>query len=122
VDVIHQPERLLVIEVLMMITVLGVAAATWGLVMAVSPLLQIRQMWQRQSSADVSVGFFAVLLPGFVLWIAYGVARADLFLILPNVVALVVGGSTIAVAQLLRRRRAQETATAGVDGARTAGI
>jgi uncharacterized protein with PQ loop repeat len=88
----------------MLITVLGVSAATWGLVMALSPLLQIRQMWLRKSSEDVSVGFFAVLLPGFVLWIAYGAARSDLALIVPNVVAFLVGAMTIAVAQLLRRR------------------
>lgn len=88
-----------------MITVLGVSAATWGLVMALSPLLQIRQMWLRRSSDDVSVGFFALLLPGFGLWIAYGTVRSDPVLIVPNVVALLVGVSTIAVAKLLRHRR-----------------
>jgi MtN3 and saliva related transmembrane protein len=88
----------------MIIRVLGVAAACWGIVMALSPLLQIRQMWLRQSSEDVSVGFFAVLLPGFMLWIAYGMARSDWALIVPNVVAILVGVSTITVAMLLRRR------------------
>jgi MtN3 and saliva related transmembrane protein len=88
----------------MIVTVLGVSAAFWGLLMALSPLLQIRQMWLRQSSEDVSVGFFAVLLPGFALWIAYGLARADLALIVPNVVAILVGTTTITVAMLLRRR------------------
>lgn len=88
----------------MIVTVLGVSAAFWGLLMALSPLLQIRQMWLRQSSEDVSVGFFAVLLPGFALWIAYGMARSDLALIVPNVVAILVGTTTITVAMLLRRR------------------
>jgi uncharacterized protein with PQ loop repeat len=88
----------------MVITVLGISAATWGLVMALSPLLQVRQMWRRKSAEDVSVGFFVVLLPGFGLWIAYGAARSDLALVVPNVVALLVGASTIAVARLLRRR------------------
>lgn len=88
----------------MIVTVLGVSAAFWGLLMALSPLLQIRQMWLRQSSEDVSLGFFAVLLPGFALWIAYGMARADLALIVPNVVAILVGTTTITVAMLLRRR------------------
>jgi MtN3 and saliva related transmembrane protein len=88
----------------MIVTVLGVSAAFWGLLMALSPLLQIRQMWLRQSAEDVSVGFFAVLLPGFGLWIAYGLARADLALIVPNVVAILVGTTTITVAMLLRRR------------------
>jgi uncharacterized protein with PQ loop repeat len=87
-----------------MVTVLGVAAAMWGVVMAVSPLLQVRRMWLRRSSEDVSVGFFAVLLPGFVLWIAYGVARSDWALVVPNTVALLVGVGTIMVATALRRR------------------
>jgi MtN3 and saliva related transmembrane protein len=91
----------------MTLTVLGVSAAVWGLIMALSPLLQIRQMWLRKSSEDVSVGFFAVLLPGFALWIAYGTARDDWALIVPNVVAILVGVSTITVALLLRRRHAQ---------------
>ena len=93
----------------MIVTVLGVSAAFWGLLMALSPLLQIRQMWLRQSSEDVSVGFFAVLLPGFALWIAYGMARADLALIIPNVVAILVGTTTITVAMLLRRRARART-------------
>jgi MtN3 and saliva related transmembrane protein len=93
-----------------MITVLGVSAGFWGLIMALSPLLQIRQMWLRRSSEDVSVGFFAVLLPGFALWIAYGLARSDWALIVPNVVAILVGMTTITVAMLLRRRRSQPAA------------
>jgi len=88
------------------VTMLGVAAAGWGLVMATAPLLQIRRMWRRQSSEDVSVGFFGLLMPGFVLWIAYGTARSDWVLVIPNVAALVVAGATIGVATLLRNRAA----------------
>lgn len=86
-----------------MVTVLGISAATWGVLMAVAPVLQIRRMWQRRSSADVSIPFFVVLLPGFALWIAYGVARSDWALIVPNVVGVVVGATAIAVAVRLRR-------------------
>lgn len=91
----------------MAVTILGIAAGAWGLLMAVSPMLQIRQMWRRRSSEDVSLGYFGVLLPGFALWVAYGTARSDWALIIPNVVALAVGGTTILVARYLRglRRR-----------------
>lgn len=85
-------------------SILGVLAALWGLLMAIAPLLQIRQMWLRRSSQNVSVGYFAVLLPGFGLWIAYGVARADWALIVPNMAALVVGTTTIVVATALRSK------------------
>jgi MtN3 and saliva related transmembrane protein len=84
-------------------TVLGVAAGTWGVVMAVSPLLQIRRIVRLQSSEDVSIGYLAVLVVGFSLWIAYGLAIADAALIVPNCVALVVGITTICVALRFRR-------------------
>jgi uncharacterized protein with PQ loop repeat len=74
--------------------------------MAISPVLQIRQMWRRQSSQDVSIGFFAVLIPGFALWVAYGLARPDWALVVPNSVALLVSAITVVVARLLRRRKA----------------
>jgi MtN3 and saliva related transmembrane protein len=91
-----------------MVTVLGIAASLFGLLMALAPVLQIRRMERRRSSDDVSVGFFAVLLPGFTLWVAYGTVREDWFLVVPNVVGLFVGSSAIAVALLLRRRQAVE--------------
>jgi MtN3 and saliva related transmembrane protein len=72
--------------------------------MAVAPLLQIRRMVVRRSSEDLSLGYFAVLLPGFALWVAYGWAGADWPLVVPNAVALTVGISTVVVGLRLRRR------------------
>lgn len=66
--------------------------------MAVAPLLQVRRMLARRSSADVSVGYLAILLPGFALWVEYGRASGDLALVAPNVVAFLVGAATIMVA------------------------
>jgi hypothetical protein len=40
--------------------VLGFAAAFWGIVMAISPALQIRRMLQHRSSREVSVAYFWV--------------------------------------------------------------
>ncbi len=96
-----------------MVTVLGVGAALWGLLMALAPLLQIRRMWARRSSRDVSIPYFAVLLPGFALWVAYGVARSDWALIVPNSVALVIGTTAIAVAVYFRSPRRERVTTAG---------
>ena len=84
-------------------TGLAVAAATWGVLMGVSPVLQIRRMLRQRSSRDVSIGYFAVLLAGFLLWICYGIASRNLALIVPNTVALLVGASTVAVALQLGR-------------------
>ena len=82
----------------MVVTGLAVAAAAWGVLMGVSPVLQIRRMLRQRSSRDVSIAYFAVLLVGFVLWLGYGIASRNLALIVPNAVALLIGASTIAIA------------------------
>ncbi len=86
-----------------MITTLAVAAATWGVVMALAPLLQLRRMLRRRSSDDVSIGYLLLLLPGFCLWVSYGIASGDTALVIPNTVAAIIGGVTIAVAARLRK-------------------
>jgi MtN3 and saliva related transmembrane protein len=88
--------------------VLGFAAAFWGILMAISPALQIRKMLQHRSSREVSVAYFSVLLVGFALWIAYGISIENWYLIVPNAVAFMVCTTTIAVA--LRYRVRQQAA------------
>jgi MtN3 and saliva related transmembrane protein len=87
----------------MVVTGLAVAAAAWGVLMGVSPVLQIRRMLRQRSSRDVSVGYFTILLVGFGLWIGYGIASRSLALVVPNTVALLVGVSTVAIALRLRK-------------------
>jgi MtN3 and saliva related transmembrane protein len=77
-------------------TVLAVAAASCGIAMGLSPLLQIRRVAARRSSADVSVGYLGVLFVGFTLWLSYGVALGNVPLIVSNVVALTTNALTIA--------------------------
>ena len=81
-----------------MTDILAVVAASWGVFMAISPLLQIRRMVQRRSSSDLSLSYLAVLLIGFALWIAYGISLGNPALIIPNGVALAVGIATVLVA------------------------
>ena len=88
----------------MLETALGIGAAVWGIVMAVSPALQIRKMLQHRSSREVSVAYFCVLLVGFVLWIAYGISIENWYLVVPNAVAFAVCSTTIAVALRFRVR------------------
>jgi MtN3 and saliva related transmembrane protein len=87
-----------------MASALGIAAAVWGVVMALAPVLQIRRMIIRRSSADLSLGYFAVLLPGFGLWVGYGWTRGDWPLVIPNTIALTVGIVTVIAGIVLRRR------------------
>jgi uncharacterized protein with PQ loop repeat len=89
-----------------MVLILGVVAAAWGVLMAVSPVLQIRRMAQRRSSADVSIGYLAILLPGFALWAVYGLGRDDIPLVVPNMVAFCVDAAAIVYAVRLRHAAA----------------
>ena len=81
-----------------MTEVLAAAAATWGVAMAVSPILQIRAIRAHRSSKGVSVGYQQVLLVGFLLWLSYGIALRNVAIIVPNTVAIVVCVGTILVA------------------------
>jgi MtN3 and saliva related transmembrane protein len=83
-------------------TTLAFSAAIWAIAMALSPVLQIRRILDQQSSRGVSISYFVVLLIGFGLWVAYGIAAANLALIVPNAVAAIVGVATIGVALRFR--------------------
>ncbi len=86
-----------------MVTVLAISAATWGIAMAVSPVLQIRKIVHHRSSHGVSVGYMSVLFVGFLLWLAYGIALGNWAMIVPNVVATIVIVATMAVTLRYRR-------------------
>jgi MtN3 and saliva related transmembrane protein len=95
-----------------MTDVLGAIAASWGVLMAVSPLLQMRRMLQRRSSADVSISYLAVLQVGFMLWVVYGMALRNAAIVVPNTVAFVIGVATIGIA--LRYREPTRTNAARI--------
>ena len=79
-------------------TTFAFAAATWAIAMALSPALQIRRIVELKSARGISIAYFLVLLVGFVLWLAYGVAADNFALIVPNALAAIVSTATIAVA------------------------
>lgn len=86
-------------------SILALVAASWAIAMALGPVLQIRKIVEHKSSRSISIGYFLVLLVGFVLWFAYGIAASNLALIVPNAVAAVVISATIAVALRYRLPR-----------------
>ncbi len=90
-------------------TLLAAAASSWAVLMGIAPLLQIRRMLRHRSSREVSVGYFTILLIGFLLWIAYGAAARIPALVIPNIVAVLVGAAVIIVALRLRRRPASRS-------------
>lgn len=89
---------------------LGAAALVAGLLMAVSPALQVRRMFQTRSSRDYSIGYPALLSGGFVLWLAYGVALGNLPMMLSNTASLAFMLATIGVALYFRRAGGEDPA------------
>jgi|GEM_PF-4841914 len=102
VDATHRHERCS--ERAFMTPILAIAAASWAVLMGVAPLLQVRRMMQRRSSADVSIAYLIILMPGFGLWMAYGIASNDIVLVVPNAVALIVAAVAVGCAIRMRPR------------------
>lgn len=92
---------------------LAVLAASWGVLMAISPTLQIRRILERRSSDDVSLRYFGVLLVGFILWFFYGISLGNAAIVIPNAVSLVVGIATVLVARRYRTSPAETVRSTG---------
>ena len=89
---------------------LGTAALIAGILMALSPTLQVRRMLQTHSSRDYSLGYPTLLCVGFVFWLAYGLALVNWPMILSNIASLAFMLSTIGVALYFRRSEAVQQA------------
>ena len=74
----------------------------YGVVGALSSLLQVRRMMATRSSDDVSVLFLLVYTGGFVVWLTYGLIKLDVALIVVDAVGLLVALTTLSVALRLR--------------------
>jgi uncharacterized protein with PQ loop repeat len=98
----------------MLSTALGLLAASWAVVMALGPVLQIREILRRRSSAGLSLGYLAVLLVVFALWVAYGVASDDLPLVVPNTLAFLVMCVTIGAVVRFGRAMSQRCGVPGM--------
>ena len=83
-------------------TALAFIASSYGILMAISPLLQIRAIVRHQSSHGVSIAYQGVLLVGFALWFSYGIASDNWAIIVPNIVAMVISALTIVVTRHYR--------------------
>jgi uncharacterized protein with PQ loop repeat len=83
-------------------TAFAFVASSYGVVMAVSPMLQIRAILRSGDSSSVSAGYQRVLLVGFLLWLSYGIASDNWAIIVPNVVAAIVSLATIVITMRYR--------------------
>lgn len=82
--------------------VLGWIATIWGVAMAVGPVLQVRRIIAERSSVGVSLVHLWILVVGFGLWLAYGIAIELWPLIITNVIAVIAHAVWFAVARMYR--------------------
>src|SRR5262245_37018741 len=80
----------------------GAAATAYGVLAALTTLLQARQMLARGTSCEVSGRFFASQAGGYAIWLLHGLSTGNLALITVDTVGLLCGGLTLAVALSLR--------------------
>jgi MtN3 and saliva related transmembrane protein len=71
------------------VTMLGLCAAFCT---TAAYLPQALKTWRTRSTADISLGMFALMVFGVALWLVYGVAQGDLPIILANGVTLALTG------------------------------
>ena len=74
------------------VTVVGLAAAvcTTGAI-----LPQLKKAWTTGQTDDISMNMLLVLASGLALWVAYGVLKADIVIILANGISLILVGGLL---------------------------
>jgi MtN3 and saliva related transmembrane protein len=76
------------------VTMLGLAAGTLTTVALVPQFLKA---WSTKSTHDISLSSYGITAAGIALWLVYGLAIADLPLILSNFVSLALGIGIVAL-------------------------
>jgi MtN3 and saliva related transmembrane protein len=74
------------------VTLLGLLAATLTTIAFVP---QVVKTWRTRSTHDISLGMFAILVPGMTAWLVYGALIGDLPLVLANAVTLGLAGTIL---------------------------
>jgi uncharacterized membrane protein len=88
---------------------LGTAATVWGVIGALSSLLQARKLARTGSAEPVSVGFLAKYLGGYVAWGLYGMAIASTPLIVVDLIGICTSSVTVGIALRLRHADHERT-------------
>ena len=59
-----------------------------GLLTTLAFFPQVVKIWRTRSARDVSLAAFAVFTIGIALWLAYGIVKGEMPIIIPNAVTL----------------------------------
>jgi len=101
---------------------LGTAATAYGVLAALSVLLQARQTRASGNSCEVSARFFASYAGGYAIWLLYGLSAGNGPLIVVDAVGLLCAGLTLAVALSLRGSLAHPASCTAAPASREARI
>jgi MtN3 and saliva related transmembrane protein len=74
------------------VTALGFAAACCTTICFVP---QVVKTWRTRSTGDISLGMFALMTLGILLWLIYAALRSDLPLFAANAVTLCLAGTIL---------------------------
>jgi len=74
------------------VTAIGLFAAVLTTIAFVP---QVLKTWRTQSTADISLGMFSILVTGIAAWLLYGALIGDLPLVLANAVTLLLAGAIL---------------------------
>ena len=66
-----------------------------GACTTLSFLPQVLHVWRSHSADDISLGMYTVFMLGVSLWLIYGIASAQIAVIVANGVTLVLAGSVL---------------------------
>ena len=58
-------------------------------------LPQVIKTWKEKSARNVSMMMFIIAITNEILWVAYGVARNDMVIILTNVIMIIMASTMI---------------------------
>ena len=68
-----------------------------GLLTTIAFVPQVVKTWRTQSAQDFSLKMLILFTAGIALWLAYGILKRDLPIILPNVVTFVLSAYILSV-------------------------
>lgn len=74
------------------VTLIGILA---GVLTTISFLPQVIKAWKTKRTEDLSLSMYLIFVSGVVLWLIYGIIKADLPIILANSITAMLAGSVL---------------------------
>jgi hypothetical protein len=87
-----------------MTEILAFMASGCGIVMGIAPLLQTRQIIAFRITEGISIVYPSIIVGGAAVWVLYGLALDNWFIVIPNAFGVLSAGSVVGAFLYFRRR------------------